>query len=370
MNPTKLEEELHQLLRRLHEPPATADEIARLDAEGWITDADAPSVEDRGKFLAEQVMSWRPQKAAKNRPQERSDLRCRFDERANALSRVVAADLARDPQVLAFRRDHLAGGLLDPKTVGRWIHERVAEIVPGPDVYAYLCEMQPDQLMTLPYEEFVTASDRAALEVTRIKRRGGTVPPELEELAKSGDGTPPERIEREHDFPCESRTTGPLWVLGSCSAILELKRGWTMHEATTFVLTDITPSFAPIVIEYGRSGHEGAPATDRLMFTVDPMVDSALLIQALVDTRRSSNRKPRLMDPKNVALAQFTATPPGAELSGQTMDQWNARYPEWAYTPTEAAAASGQSRRRTIDRFKLDSARARRHLLNPAPIAR
>jgi sulfotransferase family protein len=199
------------------------------------------------------------------------------DERHHAVSFLLAREAAQDARVAAFRGEVLEGRLLSVDEVEDWVSERAT--------------------------------------------------------SHGGNGRRPHTLEYlgSHGVPLRQPTTegNALERLRKLGGALVERYGWEPYQATTFVLTDLTPLIEPIRshISGGRPKH---PPT-KLVLEVDPSVPPADVMKHYTALRRQlfTGRVPRIED-RRLRLAVFVASRP--ELSWEELlASWNDQNANWAY---------------------------------------
>lgn len=257
----------------------------------------------------------------------------------HALSELVAVIAADDGQLEAFRVDVLAGVLLRPSQVKTWIADRYREQGGDGGNYAIVSGTTDDDL-----EVTDTPRLNRLLEVT------GRV---LEYVVP---GEQRSRI-------VGVRPRGVLDRLRLLSEGLARAHGWQPAQATTFVLTGMTPWIGLIrVTEGGTTIHNGMWCAwrDRITLEVHPnatpeqVVDAYRAARSRLDQDRNgeSAPQPRALSAKHLKLAAFVADLD--EPWPQIMRAWNAQCEQ-------------NERYSHVSNFRRDAARARYHVLYRRP---
>jgi hypothetical protein len=123
---------------------------------------------------------------------------------------------------------------------------------------------------------------------------------------------------------------GVLEDLRQLSERLSTQYGWTVAQATTFVLTDEAPSISAIT--YGLKERE-LPSLTRIMLDIDPTLSPKEVGEFYRRIRQEVlGARHRDMTEKHLQLAIFAATRPDGVTWAKRMDEWNNTHPdEWNY---------------------------------------
>lgn len=260
--------------------------------------------------------------------------------REEVVSRLLAAEAARDEKVRSFREEVLGGSLMKPQDVDRWIERQARE--DGP----------PNLWLTVPVP--------TGYEVRSFTTFATTEPP-----LTISEKTPAILVEKRYlsylrygwvepgEDPRGWAPTaggGVLDRLRQLSEALRRSYGWSEAEATNFVLTGGIPVVRSI--EIMSSVPSGYRTLARISLTVDP----ALSPREVADHyRRMRGRilegRHRELDDKHLHLAIFAAERPAGETLRERMAAWNKEYPNWKY--------------KTETNFGRDCTQAVRRLLHP-----
>ena len=244
--------------------------------------------------------------------------------RLQILSGLTARQAASETSVIAFRRQHLAEGLIKGEEVGEWIARQAAEDgpasrylrVPIPDGYEPI--RRNGRIFTEP---LLTISDTSS-----------AIQIEIELLSyASPDDQWVRRIPVRHG--------GTLDRLRVVSESLARRFTWKEAQATTFVLTGISPLLSSL-----RGGIRMAlsqPISSRITMEIDPTLTPGEVAEQYKKLRASLiGARYRSMSEKHLRLAEFYG---GHKPEGTTwaalMDKWNhSQARGWEYARFEVFA--------------------------------
>lgn len=270
------------------------------------------------------------------------------NERGWALSQLVAHHAAADPDVVAFRDDHLPDGLIPWSDVESWINERADE--DG--------ERTSDVSFTIPPG-------------TMVEWSGPTVrfaPPIAEVATGIRFSSRILAYARLADRAVRRRTVtagGVLDRLGQLGEGLAGAFGWQPAQATVFILTGVTPMIVTARIDVPfKVRHEvRLDWARRITLDLDPGASRQEVLEAFEHARREYDGHPRPQRTparqtgrrrttvKHLRLAAFTGAEHADKPWVERFRLWNERFPEWAY-PAQS-------------NFRRDAASAQRRLLSP-----
>ncbi|MEV6924014.1 hypothetical protein AB0M46_05800 [Dactylosporangium sp. NPDC051485] len=266
-----------------------------------------------------------------------------------ALSQLVAHQAADDPDVVAFRRAHLADELIAWDDVEGWLNARADE--DG--------EWTSDVSFTIPPGTTVEWDGPTA----RFNPPIAAVPAGIRFSHRTlAYAQPGDRGVRRRSVTAG----GTLDRLRVLTENLADAFAWQPALAAVFVLTGITP-----MIPAARIGvpaikvrhHTGLDWSRRIALNVDPAASTQEVLAAFEDARREYERHPRphpapanhggrrQASAKHYRLAAFTGAEHVDKPWAERLRLWNERFPDWAYP--------GESN------FRRDAGVAQRRLLSP-----
>jgi hypothetical protein len=146
----------------------------------------------------------------------------------------------------------------------------------------------------------------------------------------------------------QARSGGTLEKLRVLAERLARQFSWNVMQATRFVLSDTVPA-VPVIklhVDYSRRW----PGATRIILDIDPTASPRLVAEQFRKRRQSLfTRRLRLLGPRPLKLAAFTAERPTDEPWGVRMEAWNAHHADSRYT--------------RVNNFKRDCLDARRRML-------
>ena len=244
--------------------------------------------------------------------------------RLRILSDLIAHQAATEEWVMIFREQHLSEGLLKTADVHDWIARKSSEEGPA-SRYIKVCIPDGHKLVSLngriTTEPQLVISDRVA--VTRL---------EGEVISYS---VPDDQWVRR--LPV--RHGGTLDKLRLLSKSLARRNKWMEAQATTFVLTDISPVLASICGGIRMAMHQ--PISSRINMEIDPTLTPEEVAGYYKKIRASLiGSRFRSMSEKHLRLAEFYG---GHKPEGKTwtalMDSWNRiQVRDWKYKRYETFA--------------------------------
>lgn len=302
-------------------------EQARAHERAWARPATARTRAPR------MLASGKRAKAAKTAP-----------GRQEVVSRLLAAEAAKDEKIRSFREEVLGGSLMKPQDVHRWIERQAEE--DGP----------PSRWLTVPLP-------------TGYEVRSSTTFATTEPPLTISEKTPAILVEKrylrfltcrvwegEEDPRREVSTVegAVLDRLRQLSESLAGLYGWDRASVTNFVLTGDIPLVPSIE---SRASMRVFPyrTLTRISLTIDPALSPREVADHYRRVRgRILEGRHRELSDKHMCLATFAAGRPAGEKWRERMAAWNKEHPEhpdWKY--------------KTETNFGRDCAQAVRRLLHP-----
>lgn len=239
-------------------------------------------------------------------------------ERAWALSRLVARHAQEDDQVSAFRARHLPDGLVPWSSLEGWLQGQLAN--------------------QGSFTRDVTAPLPFGTEIVHENGRNRLVPP-LDEL---------------HGYGLTARLLpyalpGDTWIqnvavaagsvldqLRELSQSLASSFAWQPAQASVFVVCGVTPFIAPVRTSVStvktRNSYD-VPWARRIKLDIDSAATPEQVVRAFRAARAELDMpQQRSMSAKHLSLAVFAGID-HEDLSWQERHRlWNERFPGWAYT--------------------------------------
>ena len=270
------------------------------------------------------------------------------DLRVWAISILLAQEAAKEPSVIAFRREVFGNNLLAHKDVEDWIRMQAKSDGPSagwlqipvvPDSEGSISTRMPEELRE-QFGDFLRWSVAAK----------GVV-----------DGHP-ERLHLEYSIPGDPwlhiqpiAEGGVLDRLCKLSRGLEVRYQWDLAQSTMFVLIGQRPEYQGVNSQIVITPQ--TPTSTRVNLEIDPSLTSRDVADIYQRLRKSLlPQRPRSMTSKHLRLAAFVAERPQDETRDSTMRAWNKEYPESEYPGHE------YDNRRN---FSRDASQARQRLLHP-----
>lgn len=252
--------------------------------------------------------------------------------REESISRLVAKLASRDQRVQAFRTEVLGDtGLLSWSAVEPWIFEK-ARI----DAEQHSGELSSSWWI----DDINVPSWYSQNADALILRDDTTIVPELElRLSPSKVRTALRkrylvysRMDdtgwRERRF--QIRADGILDRLQQLSNAVAGMYGWTEAQATIFTLTGLPPFISTVVAD--RDIHP-IPGLTRIILEVDPTLSPKEVQEKYRQVRQHLlGERHREMTDKHMRLAEFAGTEMEGAATTERMNEWNRRYPDWAYS--------------------------------------
>ncbi|MFC8845574.1 hypothetical protein [Micromonospora sp. NPDC057141] len=307
--------------------------------DGYVDDVLAGAEEP--DWLVEQGRMILDSRAPVETPAESADERGPSvgQERAWALSQLVAHHAAVDPIVVAFRTKHLPDGLIPRTEVERWIQGHVES--EG--------ERASDITFTIP--EGIT-HDWTGPTVTfnpPIAEITGSVSFSGRVIAYALPGDTAVRR-------CFVKADGVLDQLSKLGETLADALGWQPVQATVFILTGVTPMIS--IVRVSSPAFKVRHNVDldwarRIKLDIDPAATPQEVLHAFEQARSEhTSVKRRSMTPKHLRLAAFACAQHSDKPWAERHRLWNEQFPEWSY-PEQS-------------NFRRDATHARYRLLYPS----
>jgi hypothetical protein len=258
-------------------------------------------------------------------------------ERAWALSQLVAAHAHHDPDIIAFRHKYLGDALVDWADLDTWITARAkldgepttditialpASAIPDPD--ADELHLSPPLERVRPARVATRRLDYALPEDDWVRR-----------MAVTADGA--------------------LDRLRFLAEALAKAYGWTPAQASIFVLCGVTPFIATIRITRSSAKvrhHADLVWARRITLDIDPAATPQQVLDAFQHARqRQGVAQLRPLTVKHIRLAAFAGAEHADKPWAERLRLWNTSFPEWHY-PEQS-------------NFRRDTIRAEARILYP-----
>jgi hypothetical protein len=258
-------------------------------------------------------------------------------ERAWALSQLVAAHAHHDPDLIAFRHNYLGDALVEWAELDTWVAARAK--LDG--------EHTTDVTIALPAS---ATSDPDADELH--------ISPPLERFRPSRVAT--RRLD--YALPGDEwirrvalTADGALDRLRVLAEALAKAYGWTPAQASIFVLCGVTPFIATVRVT--RSSAKVRHQADllwarRITLDIDPAATPQEVLDAFQWARRQQGLAHlRPLTLKHLRLAAFACAEHAAKPWAERLRLWNTSFPEWHYAEQS--------------NFRRDAIRAEARILYP-----
>jgi hypothetical protein len=261
----------------------------------------------------------------------------RGQERAWALSQLVAAHAHHDPDVIAFRHKYLRDALVEWANLDTWITARAkldgepttdltialpASTISDPD--ADELDISPPLARVRPYRVATRVLAYALSEDNWVRR-----------MAVAADGA----LDR-------------LRVLAEA---LSKAYGWTPAQASIFVVCGVTPFIATVRTTRSSAKiryHADLVWARRITLDIDPAATPQQVLDAFQHARRQQGlAQLRPLTPKHIRLAAFAGAEHADKPWAERLRLWNTSFPEWHYAEQS--------------NFRRDAIRAEARILYP-----
>jgi hypothetical protein len=258
-------------------------------------------------------------------------------ERAWALSQLVAAHAHHDPDVIAFRHNYLGEALVEWADLDNWITARAK--LDG--------ERTTDVTIALPASATSDPdADELHISPPLGRVRPSRVATRLLAYALPGD----DWIRR-----VAVTADGALDRLRVLAEAIANAYGWVPAQASIFVLCGVTPFIAAVRVT--RSAAKVRHQADlvwarRITLDIDPAATPQQVLDAFQWARRQQGLAHlRPLTLKHIRLAAFANAEQADKPWAERLRLWNTSFPEWRY--------AGQSN------FRRDAIRAEARILYP-----
>jgi hypothetical protein len=324
--------------------PLADDEFGFLLLQGAFAEIDSVWADARKReaAVAKAVDTMRNLRAAQGRevgetPSKVGGMITDDGDRRFALSRLLALEAERSPEVMSFREKHLGGGerTLDWEKIGEWIKGE-AEAQGAQSQYVEI--VLPEGTTLRPTLAGLVAEDSTPLSELAIE---GGVSARFVRYGLPG-GTYVRRV--------AVKAGGVLDELRTLSQRLAKAYSWTEDQATVFVLSGVTPLMAGIRQETRVQTEH--PAASRVTFVIDPLVAPQTVLATYSELRQKileGNYRP--LGEKHLKLAVFAAERRPPAKWADVMEAWNAENEGQKYVKVTV--------------FARDCTAAQRRLLEP-----
>ena len=258
-------------------------------------------------------------------------------ERAWALSQLVAAHAHQDPDVIAFRHKYLGDALVEWADLDTWITAQAK--LDG--------EPTTDVTIALPASAI---ADPDADEL-HLSPPLGRVRPSRAATRRLDYALP------EDDWPRRIAVTadGTLDRLRVLAETLAKAYGWTPAQASIFVLCGVTPFIATVRITRSLAKvrhHADLVWARRITLDIDPAATPQQVLDAFQHARRQQGAAQlRPLTLKHLRLAAFAGAEHADKPWAERLRLWNTSFPRWRYVEQS--------------NFRRDSIRAEARILYP-----
>ena len=258
-------------------------------------------------------------------------------ERAWALSQLVAAHAHHDPDIIAFRRKYLAGTLVEWADLDTWVITQAK--LDG--------ELTTDVTIALPAGAIADPdADEFYLSPPVGRVRPARVASRLLAYALPGD-----------DWVRRVAVTadGALDRLRVLAETLAKAYGWTPAQASIFVLCGVPPLIATVRITRSSAKvrhHADLVWARRIILDIDPASTPQQVLDAFQHARRQQGlARLRPLTLKHLRLAAFASAEHADKPWAERLRLWNRSFPKWRY-PQQS-------------NFRRDALRAEARILYP-----
>jgi hypothetical protein len=258
-------------------------------------------------------------------------------ERAWALSKLVAAHAHQDPDVIAFRRKYLGDALVEWDDLDTWIRAQaqldgepttdVTIVIPA----STISDPDADELHLSPPVERVRP--------TRVATR-------RLDYALPGDDWVRRVVVTAH---------GALDRLRVLAEALAKAYGWTPAQASIFILCGVPPFIATVRITRSSAKvrhHADLVWARRITLDIDPAATAQQVLDAFQHARRQQGlAQLHPLSLKHLRLAAFARAEHADKPWAERLRLWNRSFPNWRYAEQS--------------NFRRDALRAEARILYP-----
>lgn len=335
----RADERLMQLLAAELDEPVDPRICRELVREGFLADLELG--ETTLEHVVEEYRRRLRKRQARDRERELPGLPA--DTRLEVLSKILALEASRLPEVQRFRQEVLGGRLLAVEDIPRWIEEQMRKEGPATVFVSLQVALPPNarprdsrEALAMAKQVLATAEPvRMALERETLECPGPPPGVEMEDAAAAVlAATPGWR------YRLSIRFGGTLWRLKRLVQQLTRLYPWREHQAVAFVLAGLVPVLSrasarvPLVF---------TSPWERIVLELDPRLPAsevALLYRRLRGEVYRGTDRP--MSQKNLQLTLFLAEHQDRPATWrELMDAWNSRFPKWRYTNYRRFARDG-----------------------------
>jgi hypothetical protein len=269
-------------------------------------------------------------------------------QRASVLAALLAADANQDPEVTQFREEVLRGVLLEAHEIQPWIAREREKEQGRPGIFL--------DAVPLPPRHDIRHGAQGGLIPDPPLSIGEQHPAGSSHVDLLAYATPESDWER----VVPVGHGGILARLHHLSTRLAERYRWQAAQATSFVLTGLTPALPPIAaslkpVDFQTQAGR-VTALSRIVLTIDPTLSPKEVhnyFQAI--RQRILGVKWRALKETQLALAQAVLHCRDEDSWSQRMDLWNTEFPNRPYN--------------NVSNFRRDCQHAIAKLLAPVPLA-
>ena len=340
------DDEVRRLLDARLGLPLTGEEFAFLVLQGGVAEIQAAA---KGSTPAEALLGQatetvRNLRVSQGKPvgepaRRAGEMAIDDRDRRYALSRLLALEAAREPEVVRFRETYLGGKVLAWEEIESWIkgqadadgeHSLYIEVVVPPET-----QVKPTA-SGLMLESDVPASE--------LQTEGGVKARFLEHGVRDGKWVKRTPV----------RAGGVLDELRRLCERLAKSYTWTTDQACVFLLTGIDPYMVGVRLQTEvQSEH---PAASRVTMVIDPVVAPLEVLERYSELRQKLLKGTyRPLQEKHLKLAVFAAERRPPAKWSEVMQAWNEAHPEQAYAKETIFARDCTAAQNRLLRPRLDA---------------